>query len=228
MVEDFSRQDTVQEEGSFEALGLHHDAAMQIQSLEEGEQQRYNVKFIGAIKGKSILVTLPFINGERLWMQSGQSYVVRGFNGKNAYALIVQVIRARTHPYPYVHFSYPRLVQSRAVRKSLRIKLDSPAMITPGDGGKPIPVTMSDLSMTGSMINAPASLGEIGGTVNLNFPVDFEDIKADLNLSAKIKNMSDPEEGQHLKIGIEFKNTTQNDKLILYYFTHTIAGNGVE
>lgn len=228
MVDDFSQQDPVVDEESFEALKLYHDAAMQIQSLEEGRQERYNVKFIGAIKGKSILVTLPLIDGERVWMQPGQSYVVRGFTGKYAYALIVQVIRARTHPYPYVHFTYPRFVQSRAVRKSLRVKLDLPATITPGDSDKPIPVTMADLSTTGSMMNSPAPIGEIGGTVRLNFPVNIEDIKADLNLSAKIKNISVPKEGEGVSIGIEFENIDQNEKLILHYFTHSIARDSVQ
>ena len=228
MVDNSRQQDPVVDEESFEALRLYHDAAMQIQSLKEGNQERHNVRFIGALKDKSILVTLPLIDGERLWMQSGQSYVVRGFTGKYAYALIVQVIRARTHPYPYVHFSYPRFVQSRAVRKSLRVKLDLQATITLDDNGKSMPATMADLSTTGSMMNLPAPIGEIGGTVKLNFPVNIDDIKADLNLSAKIKNISEPKEGENVSIGVEFENMDQNQKLILHYFTHSIARDSVQ
>lgn len=228
MVDDFSQQDPVVDEESFEALKLYHDAAMQIQSLEAGEQERHNVRFIGAIKGKSILVTLPLINGERVWMQPGQSFVIRGFTGKYAYALIVQVIRARTHPFPYVHFTYPRFVQSRAVRKSLRVKLNLPATITLGNNGQPVTVTMIDLSTTGTMLSSSTPIGEIGGTIKLNFPVNIEDIKADLNLTAKIKNISEPKEGEDVSIGVEFENINQNEKLILHYFTHSIARDSIQ
>lgn len=47
-----------------EALRLYPGTATYIQSQSDGSHTRHKVQFIGTIKGKSLLVTLPFENGK--------------------------------------------------------------------------------------------------------------------------------------------------------------------
>lgn len=210
---------------TFEDLKLRPGAALQIKSL--AGETTHGVKFIGAILGKSVLVTLPIVNGKGIWVQAGQAYVIRGFTGKHAFAFEAPSIMARTHPFPYIHFAYPHAVNSRAVRKSLRVKINLPATVTPRGGVKPVPVAMMDLSTTGSMVDSLAPIGEIGDVVKLAFSVAFEGVTAELNVSAIIRSVQKPEAGGSLRTGLEFENVAYNDNLILRCFVHTIeAGEG--
>lgn len=206
---------------SFEALHLRPGAALQIQSLTDGSVT-HNVKYVGAITGKSMLVTLPIVNGRGIWVQAGLPYVIRGFTGKCAFAFEAPALMARAHPFPYIHFTYPQNVNSRAVRKSVRVKLSLPASVTPRSGGESAPVTMMDLSITGSMLDAHAPIGEIGDVVKLAFSVAFEGITANMGISAIIRSIQKSVGGESLRIGLEFENVAHNDNLILRCFVHTI------
>lgn len=220
-------EDLAQETSSkvtFEALKLHPGTALQIQSL--AGEVNHSVKFIGAIMGKSILVTLPIVNGKGIWVQAGQAYVIRGFTGKHAFAFEAPAILARAHPFAYIHFAYPHSVNSRSVRKSLRVKINLPATVTPRSGGNSAPVTMVDLSAAGSMVDSLARIGEIGDVVKLAFSVAFESIEASLNVSAIIRSIQKPDAGESLRVGLEFENVAHNDNLILRCFVHTITEGG--
>lgn len=208
-------------EVGFEALRLHPGAEMQVQSLADVAQVRHKVRFIGFIKDKSLLVTLPFRNGERMWMEDGQAFIVRGFDGKYAYAFIVQVIRARAHPSPYLHFSWPGKVECRLVRNSLRATVALPASISQADG-TPVAVTMLDLSASGTMLDSPVETGAVGGHVQLGFAVDYEGNAVNLKLSAAILKIYRKENEAGSRIGLKFENVSQNDALLLHYFINTM------
>lgn len=205
---------------TFETLRLYPGAMLQIQCL--GGTVNHSVKFIGAIRGKSILVALPIVEGKGIWVLPSQIYIIRGFTGKHAFAFEAPAIMARTHPFPYIHFAYPSSINSRAVRKSLRVKINLPATFTPRSGDKSVPVTMLDLSTTGSMVDSLAHIGEIGDVVKLAFSVAFEGITANLNISAFIRSIQIPEAGRNIRAGLEFENISHNDNLILRCFVHTI------
>ncbi len=204
---------------SLDAIKLLPGYTMQIQSVEEG-QARHEVKFIGVIRGNSVLVTVPNIGGERMWMKPGLNFVIRGFNGRYAYAFTSKVMLAREHPFPYVHFSYPQSVEYKVVRHALRVSVTQPATVTVS-GNPPVAVTVLDLSASGSMIDSPASLGEAGDRVQLAFTVPIEEKEVDLNIAAVIRNIYQTDETGQGRIGLSFENVSQNDNLILHYFLET-------
>ncbi|TNC99781.1 MAG: hypothetical protein FD121_7 [Gallionellaceae bacterium] len=203
-----------------DTLKLYPGAVMQLQALTDGAHARHEVRYIGFVKDKSLLVTLPFLEGKGLWMQEGQTFVVRGFNGIYAYAITTQVIRARSHPFPYIHFSWPVKVECQVVRHSLRVAVSLPAKVTLSDVS-PVAVTMLDLSVSGAMLDSPVELGAVGAHPNIEFAVDFEGRTMDLNLPTIIHNSSKKPDGSGFHVGIKFENVSQNDGLILFYFTHT-------
>lgn len=205
-----------------EALKLYPGAAMYIQSQSDGSHTRHKVQFIGTIKGKSLLVTLPFENGKGMWIQAGHTFVVRGFNGIYAYALSTQVIRARAHPFPYIHFSWPRVVDCQLVRKSLRVEVSLPAKVTLADNST-VNVTLLDLSAPGSMLNTPTAIGAVGEHARIAFAVDFEGNTSNLNIPVIIRNIHPKEDGSGFHIGVGFESVAQNDALILHYVINTIA-----
>ena len=196
-----------------------------MQSLADVAQVHHKVRFIGFIKDKSLLVTLPFRNGERMWMEEGQAFILRGFDGKHAYAFTAQVIRARAHPFTYLHFSWPGKVECRLVRHSLRVAVSLPASLSQA-GGTPVAVTMLDLSASGIMLDSPVETGAVGDHVQLGFAVDYEGNAMNLSLSAEILKIYRKENEAGSRIGLEFENISQNDGLILHYFINTLSQGG--
>lgn len=207
---------------ALEALRLYPGAAMYIQSQSDGAHARHKVQFIGSIKGRSVLVTLPFENGKGMWMQAGQTFVVRGFNGIYAYAFSSQVIRARAHPFAYIHFSWPREVDCQLVRKALRVELAMPAKVTLPDS-RTVDVRLLDLSAPGAMLDSRAALGAIGDHARIRFSVDFEGDASDLDLAIVIRNIHIKEDGSGFRIGVGFEAVARNDALILHYAINSIA-----
>lgn len=204
---------------SLDAIRLQPGAAMQIQSAEDG-QARHEARFIGVIRGNSVLVTVPNVNGERMWMKPGLSFVIRGFNGRYAYAFTSKVICAREKPFSYVHFSYPQSVEHKIVRHALRVGVTQPATVT-ASGDSPVAVTMLDLSASGSMIDSPASLGKTGDRVHLAFTVPLEEKEVNLDIAAVIRNIYQTDDAGRGRIGLGFEDVSQNDNLILHYFLET-------
>lgn len=207
---------------SFEVLRLYPGATMYMQSQSDNTQPRHKVEFIGTIKGRSLLVTLPFENGKGMWLQQGQTFIVRGFNGIYAYAFSAQVIRPRAHPFPYIHFSCPRDVDAQLVRKSLRVEVALKANVTLPDNST-VAVTMLDLSAPGSMLDSPATLGALGDHARIGFAVDFEGSSTRLEFSITVRNIHKKEDGTGFRIGVGFENISQNEALMLHYFINNIA-----
>lgn len=207
---------------AFDTLRLYPGAAMYIQSQSDGAHARHKVQFIGTIKGRSLLVTLPFENGKGMWMQAGQTFVVRGFNGIYAYAFSAQVIRARAHPFAYIHFAWPREVDCQLVRKSRREELSLPAKVVLPDN-RSVDVTLLDLSAPGAMLDSPAAIGAVGDHARIGFAVDFEGNASHLDLAIIIRNIHPKEEGTGFRIGVGFDAVAQNEALILHYVINNIA-----
>lgn len=207
---------------TLDALKLFSGATMYIQNQAEGSHARHKVQFIGTIDGKSMLVTLPFVDGKGMWMQSGQTFIVRGFNGIYAYAFSTQVIRARAHPFPYLHFSWPQQVGCQLVRKSLRVEVDLQATVTLPDQRR-VGVTMQDLSALGSMLDSSFDLGAFGDRARIGFAVDFEGTATSLDLAITVRNVHPKENGTGCRVGVGFENVSQNDALILHYYIDNIA-----
>lgn len=207
---------------NFDAIKLYPGAVMQLQAKEEGALARHEVKFIGFIKDKCLLTTLPVKDEQGLWMRIGKVYVIRGFNGIHAYAFSSQVLRAHTHPFPYVHFSWPQKVECQLVRHSLRVNALLPANIVLADGSAVTAMTQ-DFSVSGTMLDSPAELGAVDDHIKIEFTVGIDDNAVPLNLQAIIRNINKKDDGTGYRVGIAFENVTQNDGLALHYFTHTLA-----
>jgi c-di-GMP-binding flagellar brake protein YcgR len=205
----------------FEDIGLRVGAPLFMRCQEAGAAQtRYPVEYIGAIKGKSLLVTLPLVNGKGLWMQNGQTFVFHVVQGMYVYAFTCQVLRPRSSPYPYVHFSYPTRIDARQVRKSYRVRMRLPVSVARGEERSE--ALLLDLSMTGALLDAPAGIWQEEDALSIVLPVALEEASSQLNLPATVRNCE--EKGGRAHYGVEFAELPQNEALLLhYYIDHAIA-----
>jgi c-di-GMP-binding flagellar brake protein YcgR len=200
---------------------------VQLQSQTDGNDTRYSVRLIGLSKGRSVLVTTPMIEGKYLLMRDGQSFVLRAFSGKNAYAFATQIIKSINTPYPYLHLAFPKEVRSLVVRKGARAAVNLVCAITSCDD---VPMqaagTIVNLSIGGALLTAKQPLGEKGQRLMVKFRVIVNGIEALLEINAIIRVINIDESGETImpyNHGLQFVDVAAEDSIpLLAYVYHEL------
>lgn len=221
------------------ALNLGIGDALQLQDTVDSNL-RYYVKLIGFLNKAGIIVSHPVVsqppqNESLLPVKDGTNFIVRGFSGRKTYAFDASVLSSNTVPYPHLHLSYPKKIESTALLAALRIKPKALAgwveLVKADSGNIKMPVTFVDMSTSGARVHAKNLFGNVGDQIKVVFclPIDDEDqtfaIPAVLR---KLYNEAPPESpGDAVEIthGLEFIQPEGNVRMALQaYIYRTMAG----
>jgi PilZ domain/Flagellar protein YcgR len=209
---------------SFESLKLRPGSSLQIQHSSPGSANG-EVQLLAAIKGQNVMVALKGESGVKTGLEAGKDYLIRGFSGQYDFSFSSHVTQIFKAPFPYAMLAYPGSVEARVVRKAVRAKISLPAVVSSHEKGIPLTVNVADLSIAGAMIDSPAPLGTQGEMVRLAVAVEFEGNQINLVLPAQIRYVNKSDISGGYCTGIEFKDVTQNDKLVLHYVVQAYAIN---
>lgn len=213
-------------------LRLRPGMALQTRRIVEGASKKESL-FLAAIEGKGVMVGPVGPDGAKTELEEGEVCIVRGFTGQHEFSFLSKVLQTFEKPFAYALLQYPKQVDARLVRQSMRIKTAMPAVVTlplesSGVGASTRSAALIDISTSGAMVSCATGLGAIGSVVNLSFQVDFEGAPVELNLVTSIchsSNSSGTANGQDgFFIGLAFKSVTQHDKLVLHYMTQSRPG----
>jgi c-di-GMP-binding flagellar brake protein YcgR len=181
---------------------------------------RYTVKLIGFVKNKSILVSAPLIDGKVALIRDGQTFIVRAFPGKKAYAFSSSALKSVFSPHPYLHLSYPKLVRCTTIRKNSRATVKIIASVTIGEPGETAAATLTDLSMGGTSGIIKKSLGKKNDTGIIKFKVNVIGSDEFLALNVILRSISPTENSNEFRHGFEFLDVPTQSNLILSAFVH--------
>ncbi len=181
---------------------------------------RYTVKLVGFVKNKSILVTAPVIEGKGALIRDGQTFIVRAFPGKKAYAFTASALKSVFSPHAYLHLSYPKLVRCTAIRQGSRAAVKIIASVTIGSPEQTAAATLSDLSMGGSSGVIKKPLGKKNDTGIIKFKVNAAGNDEYLSLNIILRSISPTENTDEYRHGFEFVDVSTQSKLILSAFVH--------
>ena len=205
---------------SLSMLRLRAGTPLKFRGMAKGSPE-VELQLLGIIEGKGVMVTPNIANHEIPALKPGESYEVSGFSGQYAFSFSARVVQSFVAPIAYTLVSYPASIDAKLVRNSMRSKASLPATASPHGTNTSVVVMMMDLSVGGTMINSPITLGQRDDDVNLAFSVKFEANNLNLAVKATICHSSPFETGQGFRIGLLFKDLTQNDKLILHYIVQS-------
>jgi c-di-GMP-binding flagellar brake protein YcgR len=198
--------------------------ALQLQSLNEQNPVRYAVSLIGFAKGKSVIVSVPEIDGKLLIIRDGQTFVVRAFSGRNVYAFTAMVIKSTSAPFPHLHLSYPADVRGLAVRKGARAKVSIIVAVSrdddPGFAGAG---TMDNLSISGALLVSKTGLGKKGERIVVKFKLVVAGIESFLSVPCIIRAVNadrDPSSSGENHFGVEFVDVEAQDMIVLSAFVY--------
>ncbi|BBB66984.1 hypothetical protein UNDYM_2731 [Undibacterium sp. YM2] len=181
---------------------------------------RYTVKLIGFVKNMSIMVTAPAIDGKAVIIRDGQTFIVRAFPGKKAYAFTASAIKSVYSPHPYLHISYPKQVRCTTIRQGSRANVKIIASVTIGDPEQTAAATLGDLSMGGASGVMKKPVGKKGDAGVIKFKVSAAGNDEYLTLNVILRSQAQTENGLEYRHGFEFVDVSAQSKLILSAFVH--------
>lgn len=182
---------------------------------------RYTVKLIGFVKNKTVFVTAPVSDGKFEFIREGQTFIVRAFSGKKAYAFMASAVKSVHTPHPYLHLTYPKEVRCNVVRQGARADVKIIASLSVGENEERSGAGMlTDLSVGGASATAKEALGAKGEIGRVKFKLQAVGQDEFLNLQAILRWVGPAESGPGFKHGFEFVDVSMHERLILSAFVH--------
>lgn len=207
---------------TLEATKIRTGDPLHMQS--SADAPRLQVKLIGYLKNRGLIVTVPGTDGEFVMLKDGQSFVVRFFSGQNAYAFTATVARQTSVPFPHLYLSYPREVRGLEIRKGSRIDVELIAAISSeGDGGaKSGSGKIVNISTGGGALRAKTALGSKGDVISVKFKILVGDIQTFIVFDSIIRTVTQDKADALMPYlhGLQFLNPDPNMAMALAAFVY--------
>lgn len=185
---------------------------------------RYSVRLIGFVRNKTVFVTAPVSDGKFEFIREGQTFIVRAFSGKKAFAFMASAVKSVHTPHPYLHLTYPKQVRCNVVRQGARADVKIIAALSVGERSGAGMLT--DLSIGGASATAKEPLGAKGEAGRVKFKLQAVGEDEFMNVEAILRWIGPAETGDGFKHGFEFVNLSTHEKLILSAVVHqTLVDN---
>lgn len=188
--------------------------------LADNPAIRYSVRLIGYVRNKTVFVTAPMTDGKFEFIRDGQTFVVRAFSGKKAFAFMATAVKSVHVPHPYLHLSYPKKMSCTVVRRGIRAPVKLIASLSLGQPERVTATTLADLSTGGASCIANEALGVKNEEGRVKFKLHVADSDEVLNLKMVLRSVAPSEDGDGFRHGFEFLDATAHEKLILSAFVH--------
>jgi hypothetical protein len=188
--------------------------------LADQPSVRYIVKLIGFVKSKTVFVTPPMLDGKFEFIRDGQTFIVRAFSGKNAYAFTAAAVKSMHSPHPYLHLSYPKQVRCTVVRQGARAEVKLIASVSVGEPERTSAATLNDLSMGGASGVMKELIGKKGEAGRIKMKVQAAGQDEYLNLKMIMRSIATTDNGEGFKYGFEFVDLTPHEKVVLSAFVN--------
>lgn len=173
-------------------LNLHVGKMIQLQRISPEKHDRFTVMLIGSLPGQGIIVTTPVVRKKVQLIQEGVRFAVRLLHGSKVLGFVVTVTHSSSKPYPHLHMSYPKEIESLAIRNAERVSTNLPALVRNvrygDDENAWQPVLVKDLSMTGARLESIEPLGRTGEQLVMKLDIEVCGESEQLTLVTEICN----------------------------------------
>lgn len=208
----------------FEELRLLPGAVLQIQLGKE--EDRYFVRYIGALRGRSVIIDALERGGLPLFVPDGTALQVRGSVGSYAFVFPSSVLVNASRPYPHLHLTYPMDVVAVRLRRSERVPVRLVAAVV-SDDNRAFGGVILDLSVGGGLLATRHPL-KVGQRIQIKFKLEIAGTEIILAVPAIVRSERDIEdrtlEGAR-GYGMEFVDLTPEDTVALMTYIAAVQIN---
>lgn len=187
---------------------------------QQGLSARYTARFIGYIKNRTVLVTMPIVDDKYVLIRDSQMFIVRAFSGKKAYAFSAYVVKSVHSPHPYLHLSYPKELSCATIRHRARIPVSIIASVSMTDHEESVAAVIADMSLGGASANIRHPFGEVGQRGRIKFKINAVGETAFVDLGIILRSIVPSDNGGGCKHGYEFTELSTHDRLVLSAYFH--------
>jgi len=156
------------QEYEFEQMNLQVGGRIQLLTHRTLRPIQHFSTVIGWVRDEYMIVKIPMENGAPIALLEGDKLTVRVFSGVNVCAFSTVVLRVFQRPLLYAHVAFPTIIQGTSLRTAMRVKVEIPAQLTRTDGSQ-ASVFLTNLSVSGALIESSQPLARETETVGLNF-----------------------------------------------------------
>ncbi len=203
-------------------LSLKVGDRLQLQKTPADRPERYVVQVVGYLAGSSVVVTTPLVNGKTAIIRPDQRFTVRVLQGSSVFGFVSSVLQSYSKPFPHLHLSYPREMESIVVRNSLRTSTDLVGVVRntkqPDSKEHYRRVRIADLSNSGARLLSRGPLGQEGDMLVVQFAVEVCGLEENLGLLGQVRSLGTRNVGDDpLKFwsGIQFHSPNRFQKVLL-------------
>lgn len=210
----------------FNEIKVNIGESIQLQDPSSKTDDRIFVKLLGYRDGKSIIVTMPRVNGDLVRVVNGQLFIVRLFSVKTVYAFNVTVLESKVSPYPYMHLSYPKKVESVVVRNAQRVDVGLIVSVQNGDPDENKADTFSakltDISTGGAKLTTKDVIGNVDDDINMSAKLNVGGVEQYLQILATIRRVETQQNDDETTYiyGLQFRFVEERDRLVLHGFVY--------
>jgi c-di-GMP-binding flagellar brake protein YcgR len=214
----------------FESMNLLVGTRLQLFTHRHIKPVQHFSMLIGYVKDEYLLVKIPFENGAYMTLHDGEKVTVRVFSGTSICSFAATVTRSFLQPFFYAHLSFPSTIESTSLRTAMRAKVDLTAEVTrsvSGANSSVMPVSLSNLSVAGALIESRQELGSVGQMIDLAFTplAQHSDHEVRISTQATIRNISlntasSAEEQDAYMYGVQFTDLSLTNLMILQNLTY--------
>jgi len=208
-------------------LNLATGDSLQLQyyPCKPDDEERYYVRVIGSLVGKSIITTAPTCDGKSLIANEEQLFAVRLLSGKTVQAFVSHIIKKAVTPYAYIHLHYPEEMESKIVRQANRATTQVIATVQNEETGKSDIKTKSalitDMSTGGGLVVTTEEIGEVGDLISTVAKIKVADIEDYISIPAIIRRIIPKQDDEDkFRYGVEFQWSDEKDKLAVHGFVY--------
>ena len=215
-------------------LGVQVGDGVHVAFLSEQSPDDHEVKLVGWLPGRALLVTAPERGRRPVEVTQGDAVAVRLFSGGRArgYTGTVQAVAA--DPFPHLHLSYPSRLDPLEERQTERVRAALAASVArqnAAEGERETAAILRDLSATGALVFTQAPLGGKGERVTIRARLPIENLGDQaVELPALIRTAA---EGADLKgslwrsrCGVQFEGLNPQTLLVLRAYLYERFARG--
>lgn len=200
-------------------LNIPVGTSLTIETLEG--KTCFFVNLIGYLNGESVLVTVPTgldtaipVVGDRLIVRYIHDDSIVGFESELAHF--------SQQPFAHWHLRYPKGVQGRILRRSVRVPYEAPGFGAHGGEQSQQQVRVVDISLSGARIRVPHCAARVGE----GYVLELNTVQGrPMRLRCHIRHLLSRTDGS-CELGVEFDEPTQEDyHLIEAMVRHIMAAN---
>jgi c-di-GMP-binding flagellar brake protein YcgR len=206
-------------------LALQIGDRLQLQKSPADRPERYVVEVVGVMPAQSVIVSTPRVNGKVAIVRQDTKYAVRVLQGSSVFGFVSSVLQSYSVPFPHLHLSFPRELESIVVRNALRAATDLSGVVRntklPDSHESYRRVRLVDLSNSGARLVSQGSLGQENDMLILKFALAVCGCEENVGLVAQIRSMgkrAGEEDQPSFWTGVQFQALSRFQTLVLHAF----------